>query len=97
MAKLVRHLTHNQAMRGFDPRSRNEGWQCARTGKTVKHCTHIPLWLNRQSSAPLRRRLQVQVLSGERMTYGAVAQLVRALGRQPRGRRFKSGQSRPVA
>ena len=39
MAKLVRHLTHNQAMRGFDSRSRNEGWQCARTGKTVKHCT----------------------------------------------------------
>ena len=43
MAKLVRHLTHNQAMRGFDSRSRNEGWQCARTGKTVKRCTLIPL------------------------------------------------------
>jgi hypothetical protein len=30
-------------MRGFDSRSRNEGWQRARTGKTVKRCTIIPL------------------------------------------------------
>jgi hypothetical protein len=39
MAKLVRRQTHNLEIRGFESRSRNEGWQCARTGKTVKHCT----------------------------------------------------------
>ena len=42
MAKLIRRLAHNQKMRGIDSRSRNEGGQCARTGKTVKHCTLIP-------------------------------------------------------
>ena len=46
MAKLVRHRPHKATMRGFESRSRNEGWQCARTGKTVKHCTHIPVSFN---------------------------------------------------
>jgi hypothetical protein len=54
----------------------------------------FPRSSTRQSSAPLRRRSEGSTPSGERRTVEAGAQLVRAPGRQPGGRRFKSGQSR---
>jgi hypothetical protein len=43
IAKLERHLAHNQKIRGFDSRSRNEGWQRARTGTDGEALHTIPL------------------------------------------------------
>jgi hypothetical protein len=63
------------------PRRRSRSFPCSST---------------RQSSAPLRRRFEGSTPSGgAHNTDGAVAQLVRAPGRQSGGCRFKSGQSRP--
>jgi hypothetical protein len=55
MAKLVRRLAHNQKMRGFDSRSRNEGRQRATAeidGKALH--THSGV-VQRQDGGPLIR------------------------------------------
>jgi hypothetical protein len=89
---LVRHRPHKPEMRGFESRPRYEGWQRARAGTDGKALrSHSPM--AQLAARPVVTR-QVPGSSPGRGAHGAVAQLVRAPGRQPGGRRFKSGQSR---
>lgn len=100
VAKLVRRWAHNPEMRGFEsrPRDHRKRRPAARQGRNGRQsAAHIPPWLNRQSSVLLKRGLEVRVLSGERMTHGAVAQLVRAPDCRSGGRGFESRQSRTVS
>ena len=102
----LRRRTHNPEMRGFESRSRNEGWQCARTGKTVKHCTHSFPCSSTAERPAVNRLILVRFQVGERApsprgaissneAHGAVAQLVRAPDCRSGGRGFESRQSRP--
>jgi hypothetical protein len=106
----LRRRTHNPKMRGFDSRSRNEGWQRARTetdGKALH--TPFPCGSIRQSNALLRRGLKVRVLPREHgQPSGLLGQtpvsgdiwwrnsVVRVPGCQPGSRGFESLRHRGV-
>ena len=100
-AKLVKPPAFQAGDCGFDSRLRYCG-----VAKPVRHWSHKPEMRGFES----RPRYQSGVIQWQdggpltrswwfdptRRSHGTVAQLVRAPGRQPGGRRFKSGQSRPT-
>ena len=71
MAKLGRHRPHKPTMRGFESRSRNEGWQRARTGRTAKRCApHSLVAQMAERLAVNQGSSEVRVLPGERKQWG---------------------------
>lgn len=85
VAKLVRRRPHKPGIRGFESRPRYHSGESTRGAFPGSSMAERPA---------VNRLIGVRVPAGERRTQEAVAQLVRAPGRQLGGRRFKSGQSR---
>lgn len=85
VAKLVRRRPHKPESAGSKPVPATAAAKLAGRsfpGSSMAERPAVTRWIG------------VRVPAGERRTQEAVAQLVRAPGRQPGGRRFKSGQSR---
>jgi hypothetical protein len=95
VAQLEAQRPHKPKVAGSSPVSATKDCSAAGPARRSSAATHSPVAQLGRAAPRYGDGLKVRFLPGERTTLGAVAQLVRALGRQPGGRRFKSGQSRP--